>query len=68
MNKRDKLYLYNNRVSGWLVLIINKMKIEQPQNSNKLGLALNFSVLFYELKNDSSKACKIAEEVFNKVK
>ena len=37
----------------------------KPYNSNKLGLALNFSVFFYELKNDSSKACKIAEEALN---
>ena len=37
----------------------------KPYNSNKLGLALNFSVFHYELKNDSSKACQIAEEALN---
>jgi hypothetical protein len=37
----------------------------KPYNSNKLGLALNYSVFFYELKNDSSKACTIAEEALN---
>ena len=37
----------------------------KPYNSNKLGLALNFSVFWYELKNDSSKACSIAEEALN---
>ena len=37
----------------------------KPYNSNKLGLALNFSVFYYELKNDSSKACSIAEEALN---
>ena len=31
-------------------------------NSNKLGLALNYSVFYFELKNDSATACKIAEE------
>lgn len=37
----------------------------KPYNSNKLGLALNFSVFYYELKNDSAKACSIAEEALN---
>lgn len=40
-------------------------KTLKPYNSNKLGLALNFSVFHYELKNDSSMACKIAEEALN---
>ena len=30
-------------------------------NSTKLGLALNFSVFYYELKNDSDKACELAQ-------
>ena len=34
-------------------------------NSSELELALNYSVLYYELKDDSSKACKIAEEALN---
>lgn len=34
-------------------------------DSNKLGLALNFSVFHYELMNDSAKACEIAEEALN---
>lgn len=37
----------------------------KPYNSTRLGLALNFSVFHYELKNDSSKACAIAEEALN---
>lgn len=37
-------------------------------NSTKLGLALNFSVFHYELKNDSAKACEIAEAALNKAK
>eukprot|EP00344_Euplotes_crassus_P004180 CAMPEP_0196994216 /NCGR_PEP_ID=MMETSP1380-20130617/528_1 /TAXON_ID=5936 /ORGANISM="Euplotes crassus, Strain CT5" /LENGTH=230 /DNA_ID=CAMNT_0042409529 /DNA_START=24 /DNA_END=713 /DNA_ORIENTATION=- len=40
----------------------------KPYNSTKLGLALNFSVFYYELKNDSSKACSIAEESLNGAK
>ena len=37
-------------------------------DSNKLGLALNYSVFWYELKNDSKKACQIAEEALNAAK
>jgi hypothetical protein len=37
----------------------------KPYNSNKLGLALNYSVFYYELKNDSKQACVIAEEALN---
>ncbi|CAI2379205.1 unnamed protein product [Moneuplotes crassus] len=37
----------------------------KPFNSNRLGLALNYSVFWYELKNDSSKACEIAEKALN---
>jgi 14-3-3 protein epsilon len=37
----------------------------KPYNSTRLGLALNFSVFHYELKNDSAKACTIAEEALN---
>ncbi|CAI2378800.1 unnamed protein product [Moneuplotes crassus] len=37
-------------------------------NSNKLGLALNYSVFWYELKNDSSKACEIAEKALNEAR
>lgn len=40
----------------------------KPYNSTKLGLALNFSVFHYELKNDSAKACVIAEEALNGAK
>ena len=29
----------------------------------KLGLALNFSVYYYEIKNDSAQACHLAQKV-----
>ena len=29
----------------------------------RLGLALNHSVFFYEIKNDKSKACELAKQV-----
>lgn len=31
----------------------------------RLGLALNYSVFFYEVKNDPSKACSIAKQAFD---
>ena len=34
-------------------------------NPIKLGLALNFSVFYYEVKNDAKTACKIASEAFD---
>lgn len=33
-------------------------------NPIKLGLALNFSVFYYEVMNDAAKACQIANEAF----
>lgn len=33
-----------------------------PCNSTKLGLALNFSVFYYEVLKDQKKACELAEE------
>jgi 14-3-3 protein epsilon len=40
----------------------------ESYNSTKLGLALNFSVFHYELKNDTNKACEIAEKALNEAK
>ena len=33
-----------------------------PCNSIKLGLALNFSVFYYEVMKDQKRACELAEE------
>ena len=34
-----------------------------PTNPIRLGLALNYSVFFYEIQNDSKKACEVAKKV-----
>ena len=34
-----------------------------PTQSTRLGLALNFSVFYYEIKNDPEKACELAKKV-----
>jgi 14-3-3 protein epsilon len=31
----------------------------------RLGLALNFSVFYYEIKNDAKKACELAKTAFD---
>lgn len=40
----------------------------KPYNSTKLGLALNYSVFYYEVKNDISKACELAEQALDAAK
>ena len=42
--------------------LANKLPCTNPI---KLGLALNFSVFYYEVKNDPKKACEIASDAFD---
>ncbi|KAL7721711.1 14-3-3 protein 3 [Entamoeba marina] len=37
----------------------------QPTHPIRLGLALNFSVFFYEIMNDADKACQLAKQAFD---
>ena len=41
-----------------------KVAKELPEASPiRLGLALNFSVFFYEIRSNSTRACELAQEV-----
>ena len=37
----------------------------KPTNPIRLGLALNYSVFYYEIKNVSDKACELAKTAFD---
>ena len=37
----------------------------EPADPIRLGLALNFSVFYYEVKNDPQKACELAKQAFD---
>ena len=43
---------------------ISKSKM-QPTHPIRLGLALNFSVFYYEILNSPEKACQLAKAVLN---
>lgn len=36
-----------------------------PTHPIRLGLALNFSVFYYEISNSSDKACELAKKVYH---
>ena len=60
--KGDKLAEVTEHALDFYSQATEASKALPTYNSTRLGLALNFSVFYYELKNDSKKACELAQE------
>jgi 14-3-3 protein epsilon len=58
--KGDKLAEVTEKALEYYDLATEAAKELATYNSTRLGLALNFSVFYYELKNDSKRACELA--------
>jgi len=43
----------------------NKVGAMQPTHPIRLGLALNFSVFYYEIRDNQAKACELAKKAFD---
>lgn len=63
--KGDKLAEVTEKALDYYSQATDAAKELKTYNSTRLGLALNFSVFYYELKNDSKKACEIAQEALD---
>ncbi len=55
--KGDKLAEVTQSALEFYTQATNAAKDLPTYNSTRLGLSLNFSVFYYELKSDSKKAC-----------
>ena len=56
----DKLAEVTEKAGDFYQQAQDKAQELKTYNSTRLGLSLNYSVFYYELKNDSKKACEIA--------
>ena len=63
--KGDKLAEVTEKALEFYDQATDAAKELPTYNSTRLGLALNFSVFYYELKNDSKKACELAQEALD---
>lgn len=61
-------------LGSWLLAVVSALEAYEEADSVaqtkmrsthpiRLGLALNFSVFYYEIKNEPTKACNLAREV-----
>ncbi len=66
--KGDKLAEVTEKANEFYGKATEKAKELTSYNSTRLGLALNYSVFHYELKNDSKKACELAQEALDGAK
>jgi len=60
--KRDELATKSEKAYNVATEIASSL---QPTNPIRLGLALNFSVFYYEIKTDPDKACELAKKAFD---
>jgi len=61
----DKLSAVTEKADEFYGKATTEAKELPTYNSTRLGLALNFSVFHYELRNDSKKACELAQEALD---
>ena len=66
--KGDKLAEVTEHALQFYTKAAESAKGLPSYNSTRLGLSLNFSVFYYELKNDSKKACELAQEALDGAK
>jgi hypothetical protein len=66
--KGDKLAEVTQHALEYYTKAAESAKGLPSYNSTRLGLSLNFSVFYYELKNDSKKACELAQEALDGAK
>ena len=55
--------LVENALASYKAAFEHAKKSLMPTHPIRLGLALNFSVFHYEIRNEPDKACKVAKEV-----
>lgn len=66
--KGDRLADVTGKADEYYGKATEEAKNLPTYNSTRLGLALNYSVFYYELKNDSGTACKLAQEALDGAK
>jgi len=61
----DRTKQADNSLKAYEEAMIDAKELK-PTHPIQLGLALNFSVFYYEIMNSPDKACKLAKETFDK--
>ncbi|XP_061674665.1 14-3-3 protein zeta-like [Syngnathoides biaculeatus] len=61
----DKQIIINDSEKAYNEAFDTSTKHMKPTNPIRLGLALNFSVFYYEIHNSPEEACKLAKKAFD---
>ena len=64
----DKLKEVSDKATDYYAQAETAADSLQPYNSIRLGLALNYSVFYYEVRNDKKKACELAQTALDNAK